>query len=162
MRPTRYPRLLAKLPACRLGALVLLRSQAGHVLLVDPDHLDGLLLPGGPALPNEPPHLAAARHLHAQTGLLRRVTQLLAVDFTPADRYLERLNLVFDGGVVTDREEQRVTVPPRCRSGLHGARFADLAHLSALMSPAQNARVQQALANLGRALPLLVHGQRAA
>ncbi|MFD0275042.1 NUDIX domain-containing protein [Kitasatospora sp. NPDC127111] len=158
----RDPRLLAKPPVCRLGCLTLLRDPAGQVLLVDPDYLDGLILPGGAAAPNEPPHHAAARHLHAQTGLQRRLTTLLAVDFTPADRHLERLNLVFDGGTVTDHDASRLTVPPQCRSNLHGARFADPAHLPALMSPAQNARVQQALANLSRALPLLIHGQRAA
>ncbi|WP_406204299.1 hypothetical protein OH807_28525 [Kitasatospora sp. NBC_01560] len=158
----RDPRLLAKPPACRLGCLILLRNPAGHVLLVDPDFLDGLILPGGAALPNEPPHLAAARHLHAQTGLHRRPTQLLAVDFTPADRYLERLNLVFDGGIVTDGEAALITVPPQRRSRLHGARFTHPVEFAARMSPAQNARVHQALANLGRALPLLTHGQRAA
>ncbi|MFE2721159.1 NUDIX domain-containing protein [Kitasatospora sp. NPDC059327] len=158
----RDPRSPAEPPVCRLGCLVLLRDLSGHVLLVDPDHLDGHLLPGGAAERDEPPQLAAARHLHAQTGLHRRPNQLLAVDFTPADRHAERLTLVFDGGMATDRDARRLTVPPRDRSGLHGARFADPAHLSTLMSPAQNARVQQALATLGRALPLLAHGQRAA
>ncbi|MFJ3789606.1 NUDIX domain-containing protein [Kitasatospora sp. NPDC090091] len=162
MRTVRDPRLLAKPPVCRLGCLALLRDQAGHVLLVDPDFLDGLILPGGAATTNEPPHLAASRHLQAQTGIVRRMTHLLAVDFSPADRYLERLNLVFDAGVITGPAAQRLAVPPQHHSNLLGARFADPAHLGTLMSPAQNARVQQALANLGRSLPLLTHGQRSA
>ncbi|MEV7025319.1 NUDIX domain-containing protein, partial [Kitasatospora sp. NPDC093558] len=108
----RDPRLLAKPPVCRLGCLALVRNPRGDVLLVDPDYMDGLILPGGAARPNEPPHEAAARHLLAQTGIARRLTHVLAVDFTPADRYLERLNLVFDGATTT----QEPTVPPQRRS----------------------------------------------
>ncbi|MFD4536517.1 NUDIX domain-containing protein [Kitasatospora sp. NPDC058397] len=153
----RDPRLLAKPPVCRLGCLVLVRNPRGDVLLVDPDYMDGLILPGGAAKPNEPPHLAAARNLHAETGLNLRLADVLAVDFTPADRYLERLNLVFDGGTVHD--DVRLAVPPRRRSGLFGARFVPARQLPDVMAPSQLARVSEALA--GRALPVLLHGQRA-
>ncbi|MGW2254580.1 NUDIX domain-containing protein [Kitasatospora sp. NPDC001660] len=152
----RDPRLLAKPPVCRLGCLVLIRNPRGDVLLVDPDYMDGMILPGGAARPNEPPHEAAARHLADQGGIVRRLTHILAVDFTPADRYLERLNLVFDGGTTT----QELTVPPQHRSGLLGARFVPVKQLAHAMAPAQAARVTEALAN--RAVPLLLHGQRAA
>ncbi|MEV8327024.1 NUDIX domain-containing protein [Kitasatospora sp. NPDC056731] len=151
------PRLLAKPPVCRLGCLVLVRNPRGDVLLVDPDYMDGLILPGGAAKPNEPPHLAAARNLHAETGLDLRLADVLAVDFTPADRYLERLNLVFDGGTVHD--DTHLTVPPRHRSGLFGARFVPVRQLHDVMAPSQAARATEALA--GRALPVLLHGQRA-
>ncbi|GHF82051.1 hypothetical protein GCM10018790_69710 [Kitasatospora xanthocidica] len=154
----RDPRLLAKPPVCRLGCLVLVRNQCGDVLLVDPDYMDGLILPGGAARPNEPPHLAAARHLRAETGLNLRLTEVIAVDFTPADRYLERLNLVFDGGTVPDHV--RLTVPPQHKSGLLGARFVPTHELPHHMAPAQAARAAEALAN--RSLPVLLHGQRAA
>ncbi|MQS16765.1 NUDIX hydrolase [Streptomyces kaniharaensis] len=152
----RDARLLAKPPVCRLGCLVLVRNPRGEVLLVDPDHLDGLILPGGAARANEPPHEAAARHLFFETGFNLRLTHLLAVDFTPADRYLERLNLVFDGGTVTGHP----TVPPRRRSGLFGAHFVPVTEIPAVMAPAQAARVNEALTK--RAVPLLLHGQRAA
>ncbi|MFJ2577405.1 NUDIX domain-containing protein [Kitasatospora aureofaciens] len=152
----RDPRLLAKPPVCRLGCLVLVRNPRGDVLLVDPDYMDGLILPGGSARPNEPPHEAAARHLLATTGIARRLTHLLAVDFTPADRYLERLNLVFDGGTV---DTDRLTIPPQHRSGLLGAHFVPEKQLPAVMAPAQAARAAEALTN--RAIPLLLHGQRA-
>ncbi|WP_371515234.1 NUDIX domain-containing protein [Kitasatospora sp. NBC_01300] len=155
----RDPRLLAKPPVCRLGCLVLVRNPRGDVLLVDPDYMDGLILPGGAAKPNEPPHLAAARHLHAETGLNLRLADVLAVDFTPADRYLERLNLVFDGGTLTEHAAAHLTVPPQHRSGLFGARFVPVRRLPDVMAPSQSARVSEALA--GRALPVLLHGQRA-
>ncbi|MEU9043016.1 MULTISPECIES: NUDIX hydrolase [unclassified Kitasatospora] len=153
----RDPRLLAKPPVCRLGCLVLVRNQRGEVLLVDPDYMDGMILPGGAARPNEPPHLAAARHLHAETGLIVRLTALVAVDFTPADRHLERLNLVFDGGTVSDGV--RLTVPPQNKSGLLGARFVPANDLPDFMAPSQAARAAEALVN--RSLPVLLHGQRA-
>ncbi|MFJ2188844.1 NUDIX domain-containing protein [Kitasatospora sp. NPDC087861] len=152
------PRLLAKPPVCRLGCLVLVRNRRGDVLLVDPDYMDGLILPGGAAKPNEPPHLAAARHLHTETGLNRRLTDVLAVDFTPADRHLERLSLVFDGGTV--RDDARLTVPPQHRSGLLGARFVPVRQLPDVMAPSQVSRVTESLAN--RSLPVLLHGQRTA
>ncbi|MET8629112.1 NUDIX domain-containing protein [Kitasatospora sp. NPDC004669] len=154
----RDPRLLAKPPVTRLGCLVFVRNRRGDVLLVNPDYMDGLILPGGAANTNEPPHRAAARHLHAETGLNLRLTHLLAVDFTPADRYLERLNLVFDGGTV--RDDTPLTVPPQHRSGLLGARFVPVRELPDVMAPAQVARVTEALAN--RTLPVLLHGQRTA
>ncbi|MER7754745.1 NUDIX domain-containing protein [Kitasatospora sp. NPDC097643] len=152
----RDPHLLAKPPVTRLGCLVLVRNRRGDVLLVDPDYLDGLILPGGAARPNEPPHRAAARHLHAETGLTLRLTDILAVDFTPADRYLERRNLVFHGGTV--RDGTRLTVPPQHRSGLLGARFVPVRELPDVMAPSQAARVTEALAH--RTLPVLLHGQR--
>ncbi|MEE1784137.1 NUDIX domain-containing protein [Streptomyces sp. SP17BM10] len=152
----RDPRLLAKPPVCRLGCLALVRNPHGDVLLVDPDYMDGLILPGGAARPNEPPHEAAARHLLAQTGIARRLTHVLAVDFTAADRYLERLNLVFDGATTT----REPVVPPQHRSGLLGARFVPVQRLGQVMAPAQAARVAEALTH--RAVPLLLHGQRAA
>ncbi|MFJ8623359.1 NUDIX domain-containing protein [Kitasatospora sp. NPDC093550] len=139
-----------------MGCLALVRNRRGDVLLVDPDYMDGLLLPGGAAKPNEPPHLAAARHLHASTGLHLPMTAYSAVDFTPADRYLERLNLVFHAGTV--RDETRLTVPPQKVSGLLGARFVPEREIPNVMSPAQAARVLEALA--GRTLPILLHGQR--
>ncbi|MFD8783924.1 NUDIX domain-containing protein [Kitasatospora sp. NPDC059599] len=154
----RDPRLLAKPPVCRLGCLVLVRNRRGGVLLVDPDYMDGMILPGGAAKPNEPPHVAAARHLHAETGLHLRLSGVVAVDFTPADRYLERLNLVFDGGAV--RDDARLSVPPQHRSGLLGARFVPVNDLPHCTAPAQFARITEALA--GCALPVLLHGQRAA
>ncbi|MEU4863018.1 hypothetical protein ACIG0C_35645 [Kitasatospora aureofaciens] len=46
-------------------------------------YLDGLILPGGAARSGELPHEAAAHHLLAQTGLSRRLTHVLAVDYTP-------------------------------------------------------------------------------
>ncbi|MER7583895.1 NUDIX domain-containing protein [Kitasatospora sp. NPDC097691] len=133
-----------------------MRNRRGDVLLVDPDYLDGMILPGGSAKPNEPPNLAASRHLHAETGLHLRLSDVLAVDFTPADRYLERLSLVFDGGTV--RDGTHIAVPARQYSGLLGARFVPVRELPNAMAPAQAARVTEALA--GRALPVLLHGQR--
>ncbi|MFJ9846504.1 hypothetical protein ACIRYZ_39930 [Kitasatospora sp. NPDC101155] len=41
----RDPRLLAKPPVTRLGCLVLVRNRRGDVLLVNPDYMDGLILP---------------------------------------------------------------------------------------------------------------------
>ncbi|MEV8328631.1 hypothetical protein [Kitasatospora sp. NPDC056731] len=55
-------------------------------------------------------------------------------------------------------DDTRLTVPPRHRSGLFGARFVPAHELPDVMAPAQAARAAEALAN--RAVPLLLHGQR--
>ncbi|MFJ6621962.1 hypothetical protein ACIQOW_30835 [Kitasatospora sp. NPDC091335] len=86
------------------------------------------------------------------------VSRTLHLTARPADRYLERLNLVFDGGTVPGTA--RITVPPRHRSGLLGARFVPAPDLPDVMAPSQAARAAEALA--GRTLPVLLHGQRAA
>ncbi|MGW6913871.1 NUDIX domain-containing protein [Kitasatospora sp. NPDC054939] len=154
--------LLELPPPRRLYGLVLLRNGRGQLLLLNPAYLDGMILPGGPAHADEPPHLAAARSLHAQTGLHRRPATLLAVDYSPADRYRERLSLVFDGGIATDAEIGRMTLAPPSKSGLLGAHFVDPAGLDRAVSPAQAARIREGLARAAAPLPLLLHGQRAA
>ncbi|MGW6915213.1 NUDIX domain-containing protein [Kitasatospora sp. NPDC054939] len=126
-----------------LTALAVLRDQHGRLLLTTPPDLNGLRLPGGPAAPGEPPHEVVARRLHALIGLPIRPTYLLAVDWTS-----DELTLLFDAGTVTAAP----TVPP-------GVRLVHAADLPNAMSPAQAARLQQAL--LGPRLPLLLHGQRA-
>ncbi|MER7673976.1 hypothetical protein ABTY61_36715 [Kitasatospora sp. NPDC096128] len=97
-----------------------------------------------------------ARHLHAQTGIILRLTHAVALDYTPSDRYLERFSLVFDGGTV--RDTTALAVPPHKRSRLLGARFVPVRELPLHMAPSQAARTAEALT--GRALPLLLHGRR--
>lgn len=47
----------------RIAADVLIRDEAGRVLLVDPTYKDGWDLPGGMVEANESPRAAAAREL---------------------------------------------------------------------------------------------------
>ncbi|MFE5587918.1 hypothetical protein [Kitasatospora sp. NPDC056531] len=57
-------------------------------------------------------------------------------------------------------DDTSLTVPPRHRSGLLGARFVPVRELPDVTSPAQHARLAEALAN--HTLPVLLHGQRTA
>ncbi|MEK8173498.1 NUDIX domain-containing protein [Streptomyces sp. M19] len=52
----------------RIGALLLIRNPAGHVLLVKPSYKPGWLLVGGGAKRDEAPHLAARREAREETG----------------------------------------------------------------------------------------------
>ncbi len=133
----------------------------GRVLLLDPVYKDGLILPGGSAEANEPPHKAAIRHLHAETGLTRHITHTLTVDWVPADRYPEGLNIIFDGGLIAERDKPYITVPPVEVSGLRGHRWAAMNELHSLMQPDQARRVEAALNSKlsQRSSPVLVGGR---
>ncbi|MFG3026660.1 NUDIX domain-containing protein [Streptomyces sp. NPDC048254] len=137
----------------RLGALLLIRDAAGHVLLVKPSYKDGWQLPGGGALPNEMPHLAARREGVEETGLTGlRPGDLLITDYVPANPALgavEGINLVFDGGIVPG---DTVIVLPAARPGtepeLVDWAFVSPQQLGEFCKPYQKRRIQEALAAL--------------
>ncbi|MGW3075736.1 MULTISPECIES: NUDIX domain-containing protein [unclassified Kitasatospora] len=143
------PRLPARLPRPR-------PQPRGDVLLVDPDDMDGMILPGGSARPDEPPHLAAARHLNAETGLHLRLTDILAVDFTPAHHYLQP-------SASSSTAAPSPTPPPSpsrpdTTAACSAPASSPYANCPTPWPPAQYARTTEALAD--RTLPALVHGQR--
>ncbi|MEV7778306.1 NUDIX hydrolase [Kitasatospora sp. NPDC088351] len=129
-------RILRDPPGRRPGCLVLITDEDDRVLLVDPDHKDGLFLPGGSADPDEPPHGAAARRLRVETGLDRPVTR---------------------------RQAARVAVPPVRGSGPRGHRRVGPGDLHAVLRPDRNRRVRAALGTRlsSRASPILVNGRPA-
>lgn len=61
--------VIAISPRYTLGALVLVRNQAGELLLVRQSYTRGWSLPGGLLGRHEPPMQAAARELAEETGL---------------------------------------------------------------------------------------------
>lgn len=67
----------------RIVADVLIRDEAGHVLLVDPTYKDGWDLPGGMVEANESPRIAAARELGEELGLAVPLGRVLAVEWAP-------------------------------------------------------------------------------
>jgi len=88
----------------RTAAGALLRSPAGQVLLVKPTYKDGWEIPGGYVEPGESPAAACARELVEEIGLARETGPLLVIDWAPHPSDGDRLLLVFDGGVLADRD----------------------------------------------------------
>jgi 8-oxo-dGTP diphosphatase len=89
----------AKQPRKRVSADVILRDQAGRILLVDPKYKPDWDTPGGMAEANEPPHEAVRRELKEELGLDIRTGTLLVVDWvSPHGPWDDLLAFVFDGG----------------------------------------------------------------
>lgn len=138
----------------RVGALLLIRNQSGHILIVQPSYKDGWHLVGGGALPKEAPHKAALRESVEETSLTGlTVGDLLLADYIPAeedDTSAEGLNFVFDGGVVPDGTT--ITLPPALpgheKPELIGWEFVSPDRLDDYCLPHQRQRITEALAAL--------------
>ena len=137
----------------RIGALLLIRNRAGHVLLVKPSYKDGWQLAGGGAVPDELPHLAARREGIEETGLADLIPgDLLITDYVPANPgrgAVEGVNFVFDGGTVPDGTG--ITLPaarPDGKPELTHWAFVPPDRLGDYCKPYQHRRITEALAAL--------------
>lgn len=89
----------------RVSADVLLRDEAGRVLLVKPTCKPGWDLPGGMAEANEAPDDAARRELREELGLDVTLHRLLVVDWVPPHGpWDDLLAFIFDGGTLASSE----------------------------------------------------------
>lgn len=158
--PSPLPPLPTRPPRRRLGGQALVLSISGAVLLVESVDRDGFRLPGGPADENEPPYLAAARHVERETGLVLPLRTLVGLDWTPAaQQTYDALDLVFWGGRLTGTQEAMVARhrPPKGVAALH---WVHGMRLDAVVHPDHLGRVRQALETFrrGRVVPVLLRG----
>lgn len=104
--PARYAYLAegnARQARKRVAADVLIRDQAGRVLLVNPSYKEHWDLPGGMAEANEPPRTAAERELREELNLRIAVGRLLLIDWVgPRDPWDDQLVFIFDGGTLSE------------------------------------------------------------
>ena len=93
----------AKQARKRVAAKVVIRDQAGHILLVNPSYKEYWDLPGGMVEANEPPRVAAEREVVEELGFRAKVGRLLGVDWVgPYGPWDDHLVFVFDGGIIAD------------------------------------------------------------
>jgi 8-oxo-dGTP diphosphatase len=91
----------ASQPRKRVSADLLVRDQAGGILLVDPVYKPGWDLPGGMAEANEPPADAARREVWEELRLDCQPRHMLCVDWVPPhDPWDDLLAFIFDGGTL--------------------------------------------------------------
>ncbi|MFI6077336.1 NUDIX domain-containing protein [Actinoplanes sp. NPDC051343] len=102
----------ATLPRKRMGAGALLTDDRGRLLLVEPTYKPYFEIPGGAVEADESPHTAVVRELEEELGLSVQPGRMLVVDWVPPrpDRS-EGLMMVFDGGILTPAETERIRLP---------------------------------------------------
>lgn len=101
------------LPRKRLIAHVLMRDTAGRILLCETRFKTDWELPGGIVEADESPRVGAIREVAEELGVDRPLGRLLAVDWMPS--YLgwdDALELIFDGGLVSEDELTGFTLQP--------------------------------------------------
>jgi 8-oxo-dGTP pyrophosphatase MutT (NUDIX family) len=127
------------LPRKRLIAHVLLRDAEGRILLCETRFKSDWELPGGIVEPGEPPRVGALRELQEELGVDWPVGPLLLVDWMPP--YLgweDALELVYDGGVVSEADLDRFVLQP---SEIIQTRLCTLAEAAALVTPLSHRRL---------------------
>jgi 8-oxo-dGTP diphosphatase len=91
-----------------VAAGVLIRDDAGRVLLVKPTYKDGWDIPGGYVEPGESPAAAAVREMAEELGLHRIAGRLLVVDWAPHPTEGDKLLFVFNGGSLAEADLTRL------------------------------------------------------
>lgn len=128
-------------PRKRMGAGVLVRDDAGRVLLVEPTYTTSWELPGGSVEADESPRAACAREVEEELGLRLAVGRLLCLEWQgPEPDRTESVMLVYDGGVLPD--PSTVRLPP---DELRSFRFVEPGDLDVLLSERLARRARAAL-----------------
>ncbi|MGW1844246.1 NUDIX domain-containing protein [Streptomyces sp. NPDC001966] len=127
-----------------VAAGVLLFDEHDRVLLVDPTYKPGWEFPGGVVESGEAPAQAGIREVAEEIGIrLDRVPKLLVVDWeAPRPPGYGGLRLLFDGGLLTGADAQRLLLPG---SELRGWRFVTEAEAAAMLPPTRYERLRWAL-----------------
>jgi 8-oxo-dGTP pyrophosphatase MutT (NUDIX family) len=114
----------------RVATNVLIRDDAGRVLLVNPTYKEHWDVPGGMAEANEPPRRAAARELREELALSTPIGRLLLVEWVgPNGPWDDQLVLVFDGGTISPQQIDRLRLDDAELSAYQFATFNDAARL---------------------------------
>ncbi|WP_433393438.1 NUDIX domain-containing protein [Micromonospora sp. KLBMP9576] len=94
----------ANLPAFYAAAAAFITDQDGKVLLVKPTYRDHWSFPGGYVEEGEYPHVACAREIQEELGVVLAVKDLLVVDWAPpaGQRPRSIISFTFDCGIVPD------------------------------------------------------------
>ncbi|MET7747840.1 NUDIX hydrolase [Micromonospora sp. NPDC005367] len=139
---------IASVTRVRAAAGVILRDQAGRVLLVHPAYKDVWEVPGGTVEPDESPADACTREIREELGLSIPAGALLCVDWVPASPPWDGgLMFLFDGGVLTADQVAAVRL---CPDELDGFEFVEPERLGGVLIPRLARRIVAALAAIGQ------------
>lgn len=133
-----------------MAASVLMRNEAGQVLLVDPTYKPLWELPGGSLEEAESPRAAARREILEELGLDVQPGRVLAVAYlSPIPHSTDGVVMVFDADILDAEQIARIRLPA---DELAGHRFVDLEAAREMLPAEQYGRLCasfQALAENG-------------
>ncbi|WP_341719368.1 NUDIX hydrolase [Micromonospora sp. FIMYZ51] len=139
---------IAKLTRVRAAAGIVLRDEAGRVLVVHPTYKDVWEIPGGTVEPDESPADACVREVREELGLSVSAGALLCVDWVPASPPWDGgLMFVFDGGVLTPDQIATIRL---CPDELDRYEFIEPERLHEVLNSRLARRVAAAVAAIGR------------
>ncbi|WP_433390717.1 NUDIX domain-containing protein [Micromonospora sp. KLBMP9576] len=142
------PSYIASVTRVRAAAGVILRDQAGRVLVVHPTYKDVWEVPGGTVEAGESPADACTREIREELGISVPAGALLCVDWVPANPPWDGgLMFVFDGGVLTT---DQIAAMRLCPDELDGFEFVEPERLGEVLIPRLARRVTAAFAAIGR------------
>ena len=146
------PGIASRLPRKRVGAGVLFRDGDGRLMVVETTYKPTLEIPGGLAEDSESPLDACARELGEELGIEPLIGDLLVVDWVPAHGpWPDGLMLIFDGGVLTDEELERIELQD---GELSAYKFLTLDEIEPRVRPSFHRRLAACLEAIAAGHPL--------
>ncbi|WBB47314.1 NUDIX hydrolase [Verrucosispora sp. WMMA2044] len=138
---------IANVTRVRAAAGIILRDEAGRVLVVHPTYKDVWEIPGGTVEPDESPADACVREVREELGLSVSAEALLCVDWVPASPPWDGgLMFVFDGGVLTADQVATIRL---CPDEMDRYDFIEPERLDKVLIPRLARRVAAAVAAIG-------------
>jgi 8-oxo-dGTP pyrophosphatase MutT (NUDIX family) len=132
----------AKQARKRVAADLLIRDEAGRVLLVNPTYKENWDLPGGMAESNEPPRAAGTRELAEELGLAVTAGRVLVLDWVgPHGPWDDQLVFIFDGGTLSPAQVEDIRI---CDPEVGELAFVELAEAKTMLRPDMAQRVARA------------------
>ncbi|WP_054044597.1 NUDIX hydrolase [Alloactinosynnema sp. L-07] len=132
----------AKQARKRVAADLLIRDEAGRVLLVNPTYKDNWDLPGGMAESNEPPRVAGTRELAEELGLTVTAGRILVLDWVgPHGPWDDQLVFIFDGGTLSPAQVKTIRISD---PEIAEFAFVELAEAKTMLRPDMAQRLARA------------------
>jgi 8-oxo-dGTP pyrophosphatase MutT (NUDIX family) len=147
----------AKMARPRMAAGALFFDEHDRVLMVEPAYKDYWDIPGGYVEKGESPREACIREVREELGITPPIGRLLVVDWAPNPGEGDKVLYLFDGGVLSPSDIERVHLQAE---ELTGFNFHDLAELSTLTIPRLARRITAAMeARALERVAYLEHGE---
>ncbi len=129
---------LAQLETFRASAALVIRDEAGRVMIVQPTYKPGWELPGGSVDPGESPRDAAAREVAEELGIELVVGRLLCVDHARPSEHtpVAMLHFIFEAPPLRDDTIARIKL---ARQELDSYRFVE-PEMATVLLPARIGR----------------------